>query len=61
MSNDRQIEAPLRLDGQLTDEGEGEVIMEPICLPEWIFLPLTRQQKRKKKVCGEDKLICRRV
>ena len=28
MSNNRQIELPLGLDGQLTDEGEGEVITE---------------------------------
>lgn len=62
MSNNRWIELPLGLDGQLTDEGEGEVINEIFFFAS-VDLAAFKQDntKEKKKVWGEGNLICRRA
>lgn len=58
MSNNRWIELPLGLDGQLTDEGEGEVINEIFFfLPQWILLPLSKTIQKKKKRFGEKVIL----
>lgn len=55
MSNNRWIELPLGLDGQLTDEGEGEVINEIFFAS--VDLAAFKQDNTKEQKRSGEKVI----